>query len=97
MNKKTGMTPTIDPEDLTGSKVHGAIECKTVLVKFRNGRDGKDEVRIAILIPGGEVYLFPTRAFEQAQRWLKDAIVKKLDSQKSGPQMIDLSDVSPQV
>lgn len=95
-NKKTGMTPTIDPEDLVGSRVYGVIECKTIMVKFRNGRDGKDEVRIAVLVPGGELYLFPIRAFEESQKWLRDAIIKKLDK-SVGSQMIDLSDHSPQV
>jgi hypothetical protein len=97
---KTGMTPMVDSDDLVGSKVYGAIECKIVLVKFRNGREGKDEVRMAILVPGGEVYLFPDRTFErtQAQKWLRDAIVKRLAIKASSEtQMIDLTEGPSQV
>ncbi len=91
MSKKTGMTPVVDTEDLAGGRVHGVTSVDTVLVKFRNGRDGKDEVRLAIVIPGGEVYFFPTRTFEQAQNWIKGAIIKKMEQQKKSPGSTDKS------
>jgi hypothetical protein len=97
-SKKTGTTPLVDVEDLAGGRVHGVTPVDIVLVKFRNGRDGKDEVRLAAVIPGGEVYFFPTRTFEQAQNWIKGAIIKKIEAQKSsstegsGPRTIEITE-----
>lgn len=96
MNKKTGMTPTVDPEDLVGSRVLGVLECKTVMVKFINGRDGKEEIRLAVVIPNGDVYFFPARTFETSQKWLRDAIVKRL-GQKPDQKIVDLTDETSQV
>lgn len=76
------MTPIVDIEDLNGGRVYGVTPCTTVLVKFRDGRTGRDEVRMAVVVPGGEMYFFPTRQFEPAQKWVRNAVVKKLEDLK---------------
>jgi hypothetical protein len=85
-NKKTGMTPIVDTEDLNGGRVHGVVPCTTVMIKFRDGRTGRDEVRLAVVVPGGEMYFFPTRQFEPAQKWIRNAVVKELEKKlKTAP------------
>lgn len=73
--KKTGATPLVDEGQLGGGKVLGVIDVRTVLVKFRDGH-GQESVRLAAIIPGGEVYFFDNKALDlrPAQGWLKSAI-----------------------
>ena len=74
--KKTGATPIVEG-DLGGGEVKGVIPVKTVLVSFRDGH-GKDEVKLAVVIPGGEVYFFGREALDTrpAQKWLKAAVLE---------------------
>jgi hypothetical protein len=80
MNKKTGATPVVSSEDLSGGKVQGVTVVTTVLVKYTDGH-GKSEVKLALVIPGGEVYFFANNALDTrpAQKWLKSAITRHLD------------------
>jgi len=74
--------PTI-AEVPSGGEVLGVIETKTVMVKFRDGY-GKQQVRMAVVVPGGDVYLVSeigTKEYQTAQGWLKSAIIKKMAEQ----------------
>ena len=75
-NKKTGATPLVDEDSLRGGEVLGALPVKPVLVKYRDGH-GKEEVRLAVVIPGGEVYFFEAKALDlhPAQKWLKAGVL----------------------
>lgn len=79
--KKTGATPLVAVENLGGGRVQGVIPVTTVLVMYTDGH-GKKEVRLAAVIPGGEVYFFTNNAIDTrpAQQWLKAAIMEKLGS-----------------
>lgn len=72
--KKTGATPIVEG-DLSGGKVHGVVPVKTVLVKYKDGH-GQEAVKLAVIIPGGEVYFFGRDALDlrPAQGWLKAAV-----------------------
>lgn len=77
--KKTGATPLVDPGDLAGGEVLGVLEVKTLLVKFRDGH-GKEQVRLAALIPGGEMYFFDDKSINMrpAQKWLKAQVAERI-------------------
>lgn len=81
MKKKTGATPLVATESLGGGKVQGVTPVTTVLVMYTDGH-GKREVRLAAVIPGGEVYFFTNNAIDTrpAQQWLKTAILGHLQS-----------------
>ena len=76
--KKTGATPLIE-EGIGGGDVVGVLPVKTVLVKYRDGH-GIEETKLAVIIPGGEVYFFGRNTLDlrPAQKWLKDAIQEKI-------------------
>lgn len=75
--KKTGTTPEVI-EGTNAGEINGVIELKTVLVKLRDGH-GKEMVKMAIVIPGGEVYFIKDSAIDlQAQTWVKKGILAKL-------------------
>lgn len=78
-NKKTGTTPAVPAEDLSGGKVLGTLPVTTVLVKYADGY-GKTTVRLAVVIPGGEVYFFSNNSLDMrpAQQWLKTAVHSQL-------------------
>lgn len=77
--KKTGATPIVAIGDLGGGKVQGVTPVTTILVKYTDGH-GKKEVRLAAVIPGGEIYFFTNNAIDTrpAQQWLKTAILEHL-------------------
>lgn len=79
--KKTGATPIVE-DGIGGGELHGVVEVKQVLAKFRDGH-GREMVRLAIVVPGGEVYFLDDRAMntKPAQSWLKNAILKKMGLQ----------------
>jgi hypothetical protein len=79
-SKKTGTTPLVETASLGGGKIYGVMTVSTILVKYRDGREGKDEVRLAVVVPGGEVYFFTNGALDHrpAQQWVKDGIIKYL-------------------
>lgn len=74
--KKTGATPTVE-EGIGGGELLGAIPVKTVLVRYRDGH-GKEEVKLAAVIPGGEIYFFGRDAIDTrpVQTWLKKAVIE---------------------
>lgn len=76
--KKTGATPIVE-EVLSGGKVQGVVEVKTLLVKYRDGH-GEESTKLAVVIPGGEVYFFGREALDlrPAQNWLKAAIAQHI-------------------
>ncbi len=78
-NKKTGATPLVDEDSLRGGEVLGALPVKTVLVRYRDGH-GKESVQLAVVIPGGEVYFFDSKALDtrQAQKWLKAGVLESI-------------------
>lgn len=80
------MTPLVDAESLGGGKVYGVKLVTTILVKYRDGREGKEEVRLAAVVPGGDVYFFTNGALDHrpAQQWVKTAIIKHLQNSLSG-------------
>ena len=75
MNKKTGATPTVEGTD-SGAKVLRATPVRTMLVQYRDGY-GQEAVKLAAVIPGGEVYFFTRDSLDTrpAQEWLKKAIL----------------------
>lgn len=95
--KKTGATPLVPVESLGGGKVQGVVAVTTVLVMYTDGH-GKKEVRLAAVIPGGEVYFFTNNAIDNrpAQQWLKAAVLDKLGSKvvsrQDASSMIDITE-----
>lgn len=77
-------------ESLGGGKVQGVVEVTTVLVKYTDGH-GKSEVRLAAIIPGGEIYFFTNNAIDTrpVQQWMKKAILSKIGP---GPGPIHISE-----
>ncbi len=77
-SKKTGATPLAE-ELLGGGEIIGVIETKTVMVRLRDGH-GKEMVKLAIVVPGGEVYFLDESAVKvkQAQTWVKKGVLSKL-------------------
>lgn len=77
--KKTGATPLVEADGLGGGEVQGVLEVKTLLVKYKDGH-GKEEVRLAALIPGGEMYFFDGKALDlrPAQKWLKAGVAEHI-------------------
>jgi hypothetical protein len=75
--KKTSVA--IDPEGLGGGSVEGVIPVQTVLVKYTDGH-GVKAVKLAVVVPGGEVYFFDKDAVDErpAQKWLKTAVLEIL-------------------
>ena len=75
---KTGATPVEESADEAG-KVLGVVETKTVLVNLRDGY-GKEMVKLAVVVPGGEVYFLDEAAIKTkpAQAWVKTAVLQKL-------------------
>lgn len=82
--KKTGATPLVEEGQLGGGKVLGVVEVKTVLVQYVDGH-GEKGVKLAAVIPGGEIYFFGRDAVDTrpAQGWMKAAILEKLPSLKT--------------
>lgn len=78
-NKKTGATPL--PEGAPGGsgEVLGVLEIRPVIIKLRDGY-GKDQVRIALVVPGGEVYYLDDAALRRnsAQAWVKKGVLDAL-------------------
>lgn len=74
--KKTGATPLVEG-DLSGGKVKGVVEVKTLLVNYIDGH-GLESTKLAVVIPGGEVYFFGREALDlrPAQTWLKASITE---------------------
>lgn len=100
MNKKTGMTPTIPAEDLSGGRVLGAIPVSLVLVKYVDGQHGKEVARLAVAIPGGEIYFLNNNSLDMrpAQQWLKSGVQARLASRTSDTsQMVPLVEDPSQV
>lgn len=67
-------------EGLSGGELLGTpIPVKTVLLKFRDGH-GKEQTKLAIVIPGGEIYFMGKEAVDlrPAQQWLKAAVLKSM-------------------
>lgn len=79
------MTAVAMEGNLETGKVLGAMEVKMVLVKYKDGLNNKEETRLAIMIPGGEIYFFDNKAVDMrpAQKWLKDAVILKLSPKES--------------
>lgn len=98
MNKKTGTTPTVPTEDLSGGKVLGVLEVTTVLVKYTDGY-GRSTVRLAVAIPGGEVYFFSNDSLDMrpAQQWLKKAVQARLPQPKTAGGPIEITEDVSQV
>jgi hypothetical protein len=67
----------VEEEGLGGGKVKGVLPVKTVLVSYQDGH-GKVETKLAVIIPGGEVYFFGREALDlrPAQKWLKKEVVE---------------------
>lgn len=80
------MTPTVPTGDLSGGKVMGVLPVTTVLVQYADGYGAKT-VRLAVVIPGGEVYFFNNNSLDMrpAQQWLKTAVHAHLAKPSSGP------------
>ncbi len=57
----------------------GVLPVKTVLVDYTDGH-GQKAIKLAVVIPGGEVYFFGRDALDlrPAQSWLKKAITEVL-------------------
>ena len=73
----------IEEESLAGGEVLGVLEITPVLVNYRDGH-GQTETKIALVIPGGEVYFLTKDGVDHrpAQTWVKKAISKKLSSKE---------------
>ncbi len=80
--KKTGSTPLVEGDQLGGGKVLGVLDVKTVLVKYKDGH-GQQDVKLAVVIPGGEIYFFGRDALDlrPAQGWLKTAVQNELNKE----------------
>ncbi len=77
--KKTGATPIIEGDIGDGPALLGVVEPKLVLVKYRDGRDGEQGVRLGIVV-GSELYFFDPHACKQkAQKWLSDKVIAALE------------------
>jgi len=76
--KKTGATPIVE-EGLGGGEILGVVETKTVMVNLRDGH-GKEMVKLAIVVPGGDVYFLDESAVKvkAAQSWVRNGVLKKL-------------------
>lgn len=83
--KKIVATPLVEIEGLGGGSVIGALPVETVLVKYKDG-NGQEETKLAVIIPGGEIYFFGRSAVDlrPAQKWLKHGVRQALDRNKSG-------------
>lgn len=79
------MTPIVEESDLGGGNVLGVIPVSTVLVKYKDGNSGRDEVKLAVVIPDGEIYFFERAAvnLRPAQKWLKREVTKALSKNKA--------------
>lgn len=76
-NKKTGATPIVE-EGIGGGEILGVIELKPVMVKLRDGH-GQEVTKLAIVVPGGEVYFINDTAIgKPAQKWVKAGVLKAL-------------------
>lgn len=89
------MTPEIPAEDLSGGRVLGALPVSLVLVKYVDGQHGKEIARLAVVIPGGEVYFLNNNTIDMrpAQQWLKAGVQARLAPRTSD----NLSEDSSQV
>jgi hypothetical protein len=98
--KIVSSTPITEPDAPIDSRLKGPpIPVSTVLVRYADG-NGRVETRLAVIVPGGEVYLFVDTAgnlsLRPAQRWLKESILKSM-SKKDGPATIDITESTSQV
>ena len=66
-------------EGLGGGEVQAVLELKTVLVKYKDGH-GEEATRLAIVIPGGEVYFLSKNSVDlrPAQTWLRNGVASKM-------------------
>lgn len=90
------MTPIIDPEGTLRGEVQGVLPVTTALVRYMDGF-GKEDVRLAIVIPGGGVHFFHSSAsgtmdLRPSQKWLAEAIQKHL--KEVGPDSTSLDKAS---
>lgn len=76
--KKTGATPIVE-EGLGAGEVLGVTQVRTALVRYRDGY-GEESVRLAVVIPGGEVYFYANNALDMrpAQGWIRNAVKKQI-------------------
>lgn len=77
-------TPIVQPDAPIDNRLKGPpIPVSTVIVKYADG-SGKIQTSLAVVVPGGDVYLFVDTAgnlsLRPAQKWLKDSIVKSMDT-----------------
>lgn len=87
--KKTGMTPVVESDGLGGGKVEGVLAVTTALVKYTDGH-GKTETKLAVVIPGGEVYFLSNNSIDMrpAQTWLKEGVQRMVNKgSRSGSTM----------
>lgn len=94
------MTPTVPTEDLSGGRVLGVLPVNTALVRYIDGTNGREVVRVAVVIPGGEVYFLNNNSIDMrpAQQWLKAAVHARLASKASGNnQLVPLVEEPSQV
>lgn len=63
-----------------GGEVLGVVPVKTILVKYRDGRSDKEEVKLAAVFPDGQLYFFGKDALDlrPAQGWLKAGVTAKM-------------------
>lgn len=71
-----------DSEATALGEVLGIVELKTVMAKIRDG-SGKTLVKIALVVPDGEVYILDDGLdgnvrMKASQAWVKSQILKKL-------------------
>lgn len=73
--KKTGATPLV--EGPAGSEILGVTEVRAALVKLRDGY-GKEQVKLAIVIPGGDVLYLDDKSMKKATSWAASGIKQRL-------------------
>jgi len=76
--KKIGTTPEIE-EATGGAEILGVIEPRSVMVKMRDG-NGIETVKMGFVVPGGELYFLEEKSFKQAQKWVRNGVLKKLSA-----------------
>lgn len=74
---KAAETPIVET-GIGGGEVIGVIKLDAVLVRYRDGR-GQEKVRIALNVPGGELYFLNDNAIGKASTsWVKKGVEAKL-------------------
>ena len=65
-------------KDMSMYAVEAYTEVKHVMIKLRDGH-GKDMVKLAFVIPGGDVYFLEEKVIgKPAQQWVRNAVLKAL-------------------